>query len=94
MQTLFKLSVPMLLLWTGLMSPAHSEDAWKVLLEQQLLAEEKCQLTFLTNLSIKEEDGGKSITAKAHCEDNRSFDVHMPHGRPKFDLSACKPTYC
>ncbi|MCP5080978.1 MAG: hypothetical protein GY948_04700 [Alphaproteobacteria bacterium] len=94
MQTVFKYCVPLLVLCASVVSPAHSEDTWKVLLEQQLLAEEKCKLNYLTDVSITEEAGGSAVKAKAHCQDKRSFDVYMQPGKAKFELSACKPTYC
>ena len=94
MQTLFKLMLPLLVLWASAANPVRAEDAWRVLLEQQLLAEEKCRLNYLTDVSVTEEAGGSAVKAKAHCQDTRSFDVHMQPGKSKFELSACKPTYC
>jgi len=94
MQTVFKLMLPLLVLCASVANPVQAEDAWKVLLEQQLLADEKCQLNYLTDVSITEEAGGNAVKAKAHCQDTRSFDVYMQPGKAKFELSACKPTYC
>ena len=94
MRTLFKLCVALLVLGAGAVHPAHSEETWRVLLEQQLLAEEKCQLNYLTDVSVTEEAGGHAVKAKAHCQDTRAFDVLMQPGQAKFEVSACKPTYC
>ncbi len=91
MQTGWKLGVLLALLCAGLAGSAHSEETWKALLEQQLVAEEKCQLNYLTDVSEAE---GTGVKARAHCEDKRSFDVHMAPGKSKFEISACKPTYC
>ena len=83
-----------LLFATGVAVSAQSEEAWRVLLEQQLLEQETCSVTFLTNLNVKEEEAGTSVRARAHCEDNRSFDVTLEPGKPRFTISACAPTYC
>ena len=91
MQTGFGLCVLLVALWAGIIGPAHSEETWKAVLEQQLIAEEKCQLNYLTDVSVTESAG---VKARAHCEDSRSFDVHMPPDKAKFAISACKPTYC
>ena len=94
MRNVLKLGVALVALCAGLASAAHSEDAWKVLLEQQLVKEEKCQLNYLTDVSIIEKTAGTEIKARAHCEDTRSFDAHLQPGKTKFELSASKPTYC
>ncbi len=75
----------------GLAGPAQSEETWKVLLEQQLMEAEQCRLNYLTDVSESATDG---IKAKAHCEDKRSFDAIRAPGKDKFEISACKPTYC
>ncbi|MEM1199010.1 MAG: hypothetical protein AAGI06_06830 [Pseudomonadota bacterium] len=75
----------------GLAGPAQSEETWKVLLAQQLMAAEKCRLNYLTDVSESDTDG---IKAKAHCEDKRSFDAILAPGKNRFEISACKPTYC
>lgn len=88
MRTALRLGVVLTALWAGF---AQADEAWKVLLEQQLVDQEKCQLNYLTDVSVTEAAG---IKARAHCEDTRSFDVHMPPGTSKFEIAACKPTYC
>ncbi len=80
-----------LALCAGLTGPVQAEETWKALLEQQLLAAEKCRLNYLTDVSESTSDG---IKAKAHCEDKRSFDAHLAPGKDTFEISACKPTYC
>ena len=55
------------------------------------MAAEKCRLNYLTDVSESDTDG---IKAKAHCEDKRSFDAILAPGKSKFEISACKPTYC
>ena len=94
MPMVFRLCALVLLMFVGFAQPALSEDAWKVALEQQLLTAEKCRLNYLTDVSISKMADGDAITAKAHCEDTRSFDVHLQPGKAKFEISACKPTYC
>ncbi len=94
MWNILKFGVPLVALCAGYAGPAHSEDAWKVVLEQQLLNEEKCQLNYLTDVAVTDEAGGKAVKARAHCDDTRSYDVHLLPGKSKFTLSACKPTYC
>lgn len=83
--------VAVLALGVGLAAPVHAADTWKVLLEQQLMSVQKCRLNYLTDVAETE---GEGIKAKAHCEDKRSFDVHLAPGKSKFEIAACKPTYC
>lgn len=94
MRNKMKFGAALIALYAGLAGPAHSEAAWKALLEQQLFKEEKCQLNYLTDVSVTEEADGNAVKARAHCEDTRSYDVHLRPGKSKFELSACKPTYC
>lgn len=81
-------------LCAGPLAMAQTAETWKVLLEQQLLAEEKCDLNYLTDLSTTENEAGLEVKARAHCQDTRSFDVHKRSEATKFEISACKPTYC
>ncbi len=94
MHDLLKFGVSAIVLCAGFSHVAVANEPWRVLLEQQLLAEEKCDLNYLTDVSVTEKSNGKMIKARAHCDDSRSFDVLMAPGGAKFDVSACKPTYC
>ena len=94
MHNLFKFGVSVIVLCAGFSQVAVATEPWRVLLEQQLLADEKCDLNYLTAVSITEKSKGKMIKARAHCNDTRRFDVLMPPGGAKFEVSACKPTYC
>lgn len=94
MKAVFKVACVLGVLCGGFLGVAQSSESWRVFLEQQLLAEEKCTLNYLTDLSTTEQTAGLEVKARAHCEDMRSFDVHKKPGTPRFELSACKPTYC
>ena len=91
MNTGLKHAAVALALWAGLTGPVQATDTWKVLLEQQLMTAENCRLNYLTDVAETETEG---IKAKAHCEDKRSFDVYLAPGKSKFEIAACKPTYC
>ena len=88
--------IPAALIFCSLTSPisADSAETWRPRLEQQLHAQEKCVLTLLSGVSESGEGSTLSVKARAHCEDNRSFDVQLAPGSKKFEISACKPTYC
>ena len=83
-----------LALLAGWSCVAVAEEPWRVLLQEQLLAQEKCNVTLLSDLSVREEEGGVSVVARAHCLDTRSFDVLLKPGGSKYEISACAPTYC
>ena len=87
------LSVPIVCA-VSIAPPANAEEAWRVLLEEQLLRQEKCQVSYLTDLLVTGTGEDVSVRARAHCEDKRSFDAHLPSGGAKYEISACKPTYC
>ncbi len=91
---LLKFGVSAIFLCVGFVEGVVANEPWRVLLEQQLLADEKCDLNYLTDVSVTEKPKGKMVKARAHCGDTRSFDVIMAPGAVKFEVSACKPTYC
>lgn len=74
--------------------PASAQEPWRVLLEEQLLRQEKCKVSYLTDLLVTGSGEEISVKGKAHCEDKRSYDAHLPTGGAKYEISACKPTYC
>jgi len=93
-QTLFSLFLFAGVAISGTGFMANAEEPWRVLLYQQLLAEEKCDVTLLSDLSVKQEDRGVSVIARTHCLDARRFDVLLKPGDSKYEISACAPTYC
>lgn len=76
------------------MAGLAQESAWQGVLRLQLLAEQNCQLNFLTNIFEGKLDGQDVITAKAQCVDGRQFDVKREQAHEKFYIKACAPTYC
>ncbi|CAN0507395.1 unnamed protein product [Discosporangium mesarthrocarpum] len=94
MRTVLKIICSIGVVCAGPLAMAQAEDTWKVLLEQQLLVDEKCELNYLTDLSTSENTAGLEVKARAHCQDSRSFDVHKQPAAIKFEISSCKPTYC
>ncbi len=87
----FGITVVFLLSWLGVV---QAEEAWRLKLEKQLLDQEMCVLSHLTDTSVKQEAGGLSVTGKAHCEDKRSFIVNLAPGKSDFAISVCEPSYC
>ncbi len=75
-------------------SVVQAEEAWRLKLEKQLLDQEMCVLSYLTDISVKQETGGLSVAGKAHCEDKRIFNVNLAPGKSDFVIFACEPSYC
>ena len=81
------------LLATGTLLAAETPE-WEKALQVQLMRQEQCQLTYLTNVKTFEQMGYTSVEARAHCADGRAFDIDNREDPEKFNIHACGPTVC
>jgi 23S rRNA-/tRNA-specific pseudouridylate synthase len=81
------------LLTTGALLAAETPE-WEKALQDQLMRQQQCQLTYLTNLKTFEQPGHKSVEARAHCTDGRAFDIDNREDPRKFNIRACGPVVC
>jgi len=68
--------------------------SWRDALERQLLKEHQCKVMYLTNIKERNEGGREIIEARAHCDDNRAFDVKRLDRNLHFDSKECGPVAC
>jgi len=76
------------------MTQAASAEIWKDILKQQLWDEKSCELNYLTNERWFELQGKSSVMARAHCKDNRQFDVEWQEEKQNFAVRLCEPASC
>ena len=81
---------------TSASQPLLAQDvpAWKLALQDQLLAEKQCNLNYLTNVKVQELGAITSVQARAHCVNGQAFDVRSMSGTNKFDIRECGITIC
>ena len=70
-------------------SGAIDED-WRQLLVEQLAEEESCVVSFFSQVSVIRQNDREIIAARAHCDDQRAFDVTRISPATTFDLRACE----
>jgi len=68
--------------------PAAAEG-WQDDLTRQLDHEQKCTVAFFSQVVERTVDGREVVIAKAHCEDNRAFDVYRDNPRKPFRVTEC-----
>jgi hypothetical protein len=73
---------------------AQDTPAWEHALRSQLLAEQQCNLNYLTNVKIQDLGTVQSIEARAHCMNGQAFDVKSLHGTTRFKIEQCGITVC
>lgn len=81
----------------ALATAAAAQDqapAWRDELERQLLKDHECKVMYLTNIKEQTEGGRETLEARAHCDDNRAFDVRRLDRGLKFDSKECGPVSC
>lgn len=74
--------------------PSSAAEIWKDLLKQQLWDENSCELNYLTNERWFELQGKATVMARAHCKDERQFDVEWREKKQNFAIRLCEPTAC
>ncbi|MDH3580043.1 MAG: hypothetical protein OEM91_05380 [Hyphomicrobiales bacterium] len=73
---------------------AAQEENWLILLREQLLAEQGCQLNYTTNVRKYELGGEQAIDARAHCFDKRMFDASWLPKEQRYQIRVCEPVVC
>ncbi len=69
-------------------------ELWKEILREQLEREKSCDLNYITNERWVEVAGQASVMARAHCVDNRQFDVSWREQKQNFEIRLCQPEVC
>ena len=70
------------------------EEVWLTLLREQLLEDKRCRLNYTTNVRRFELGGQQAVEARAHCTDERMFDVVWRPREQRFEIRACEPATC
>ena len=63
---------------------------WGPALTQQILDEHHCVVAFLSQVVEREVDGIEIVIAKAHCEDDRAFDIYREGILRRFQITECE----
>jgi hypothetical protein len=79
---------------TSLAATAEDPPAWELSLRVQLLAEQQCNLNYLTNVKVQQLGSIQSIEARAHCMNGQAFDVRSLKGQDRFDIKECGVSVC
>lgn len=77
-----------------MLSVAIVSDDWREEVRQRLLKEHSCELNYITGIRSFELLGNKTVTFRAHCTDERSFDVTRAEGSSDFEIRACGNVEC
>ncbi len=75
-------------------SAKAQEQPWEAALKQQLLAEKDCELNYLTDIRSFELLGRQTVKARAHCMDERAFDVTQEGEDAAFTFESCEVVTC
>lgn len=68
---------------------ADGED-WRRQLVDQLGEEQGCVVSFFSQVSVVREGDREIIAARAHCDDQRAFDVTRTSPATVFELQPCQ----
>lgn len=75
----------------GLPSAAQADrEDWAPALARQILEDHQCVVAFLSQVVERQVDGREMVIAKAHCEDDRAFDVYRLGRLTRFDITECE----
>lgn len=69
--------------------PAQAAD-WQEDLTRQILHDEACEVSFMSQVVERIVEGRRVIMAKVRCEDKRSFDAMRPGDDEAFQFKACE----
>lgn len=67
---------------------------WQQTLNSQLMKENNCEVNFLSNLKVSVANGQESVRARAHCTDNRTFDVSRIGRDKPYKIEQCGTETC
>lgn len=74
---------------------AQTDDhAWLDLLEEQIAAEEQCEVGFYILVNEQTLAGRTVYEARLQCVDGRQFDASRSEQDPKFTISECGTRVC
>jgi hypothetical protein len=73
---------------------AQNVPAWRQQLEYQLRKDYDCEVNYLSNVEVKVINGDETVLARAHCTDNRAFDVSRPGTGKPFTIKQCSTLTC
>lgn len=68
---------------------ADRED-WAPTLTVQIFDEHQCIVSFLSQVIEREVNGRPVVIAKAHCEDDRAFDIFREGAEGRFEIIECE----
>ena len=76
----------------ALAAPAAQADRedWAPTLTVQIFDEYQCIVSFLSQVVEREVDGQPVVIAKAHCEDDRAFDIFREGAEGRFEIIECE----
>ena len=83
--------------FAGLVSVLTSRPAvadWQGDLQRQLRQDYNCEVSFLSRLEVRRINGQEIVFARAHCTDQRSFDVNRNNEAEAFQVRACDVQAC
>ncbi len=75
----------------GLSSWAAALPSWEEQLTLQMLQDQNCEVTFITQVIERDTPDGKFIQAHVGCADQRTFNVLRDKGLKRFTIAPCKP---
>ena len=72
-------------------TPAQADrEDWAPTLTVQIFDEHQCIVSFLSQVVEREIDGRPVVIAKAHCEDDRAFDIFREGAEGRFEIIECE----
>ncbi len=74
----------------GLAPVAWAQASWEEQLTLQMLQDENCEVTFITQVIERDTPDGKFIQALVGCADQRTFNVLRDKGLKRFTIAPCK----
>jgi hypothetical protein len=84
------LSITLVAVTLSCLAASPALAAWEDELTEQVLYDEACKVAFLSQVVERTIDGRRSIMAKVHCEDKRTFDAYRGDDREPFQFKACE----
>ena len=62
---------------------------WQAELRQQIRTDHECEVAFLTQIVERDVEGSRTVMAKVHCEDKRTFDAMRQDDYELFQFRLC-----
>lgn len=69
-------------------APASAQ--WEEELSEQVREEHGCKVAFLSQVVERTVEGRRTIMARVHCEDKRTFDAYREDDFEPFEIRACE----